>query len=91
MNLRVVRVIFNISFLVVDDLPTRANRHCRKKCEDQNRDQELEDDDQLPIPFTQLLNVLGASVVDPEADERSNRVEHLPEGHDLAADLWRRR
>lgn len=34
--------------------------------------------------------MLGASKVDPETDERSYRIEHLPESHDLAADLSRR-
>lgn len=91
MNLRVVSGNIKISSRVCEryDLPTRTTRHGWENCDDQNGDQELEDDDQLPVPFTQSVNVLGAGVVDPEADERSNRVEHLPERHDLAPDLWR--
>jgi len=34
--------------------------------------------------------MLPASVVDPVSNERADRVEQLPEGHDLSADLgWR--
>jgi hypothetical protein len=32
--------------------------------------------------------VLCATVVNPEANERSNGVEHLPEGHDFSTNLW---
>lgn len=71
------------------DLPTRATGDSRQEGKDQNRNQKLENNNQSPVPLTQLGNIFSAGKVDPEADERSNRVEHLPESHDLTTDLWR--
>lgn len=41
----------------------------------------------LPVPLSKGLRVLGTAIVDPIGNERADRIEHLPEGHDLAADL----
>jgi hypothetical protein len=69
-------------------LPTRAAWDSWQEDENHDWNKKLEDDNKLPIPLAQTCNVLGATKVDPEADERSNRVEHLPESHDLTTNLW---
>lgn len=56
---------------------------------DDNGHQQLEDDNHPPVPLAERLGMLGAGVVDPVCDEGADTVEHLPEGHDLATDLWR--
>lgn len=51
------------------DLPTRASGDSRQEDKDQNRNQKLENDNQLPVPLAQVGDILGACKVDPEADE----------------------
>lgn len=55
-----------------NDSPSRATRNGRECNENQDGNEQLEDDNQLPIPLAQAELVLGASVVDPEANERSD-------------------
>lgn len=91
MNLSLVSCLF-LTF--VNDssqcnLPTGTARNSGQEGKNYNRNQELEHDNHLPVPFTQLGNILCAGEVDPEADEGTNRIEHLPKGHDLSTDLSR--
>lgn len=71
------------------DVPSRGAGDGREENDDDDRDEHLKYHDQLPVPFAQGFRVPRCSVIDPEADERPDRVKELPKGHDLAADFGR--
>lgn len=70
-----------------DVLPSWGPRDRGEEGKNQSRDKKLENDNHLPIPFPQTPFTLRAGIIDPEADERPNRIKHLPEGHDLPTDV----
>ncbi|KAI6761660.1 hypothetical protein HG531_002213 [Fusarium graminearum] len=55
--------------------------------DEETGDENLEDNNHAPVPLSELLTVLSASIVDPVGDEGTDRVEELPEGHDLTSNL----
>lgn len=69
MYLVIVRIACGQLKITRGDLPTRAAGDSRQEEKDQSRNQKLENDNQLPVPLTQLSNILSAGKVDPEADE----------------------
>ena len=76
-----------LDVLVAFQVPSRCVWDGEDQTKDDGRNQELEYDDKTPVPFAEFLDILGTSIVDPEADERAHRVEQLPESHDLASDM----
>ena len=74
--------------VTVLDVPAWRAGEEEDKGEDDGRDEELENDNHFPVPFAEVLVVLLRCVADPVCNEGADRVEHLPEGHDLAANFW---
>ena len=71
------------------DVPPRGSGQEEDEAKNGDGNQELEDDDHFPVPFSEVLTMLLRGVADPVGNEGADGVEHLPEGHDLAADFGR--
>lgn len=71
------------------DVPTWGLGDEEDLADDEDGHQQLEYDDQFPVPFAEALWVLGGGEADPVRNEGTDRVEHLPERHDLSTDLRR--
>lgn len=80
-----------VDLLAVLDVPTRSLGNEGEEDNDDDGDEHLEDDDELPVPVAKHLDVIGETggVCDPVGNEGSDRVEELPEAHDLATNLRR--
>lgn len=78
-----------VKLVAVLDVPTRRLRDEEDLDDDDDRHQHLENNDHLPVPLAQSGGVLGAGVVYPISDKGADTVEHLPERHDLSANLRR--
>jgi hypothetical protein len=77
----------SVVVLVLLDVPAWRFGDKEDLRQDDDGHQNLEYDNHLPVPLAELLRMLGAGVVDPVCDEGTDRVEHLPEGHNLTTDL----
>ena len=73
--------------LALLDVPTWGLGNEEDLRQDDDGHEDLEYDDHPPVPLAELLRVLGAGEVDPVSDEGTDRVEHLPEGHDHTTDF----
>lgn len=69
------------------NVPTWSLGNERNHAHDQDWNKHLEDDNKFPIPLSELLDVLASGVCNPEADEGTDGVEELPEGHDETTNL----